>query len=361
MVAINALNVMKEGHDGSGVGLFLRELGGPFGERKESPILSGIFTPDGLKRLDHFAAELGLSPALTVTIDPKTPPPDGTPSRGAYLARAYDIPKAWRDLSPAELARKYTDVRLHLRVTGEELGDLQVFSFWPDTVMIKEVGDPLTIGEYLGLDRGELHARRILAQGRQNTNYGINLYACHPFFLQGYCTMTNGENTAFIPIRDYISKCGEPGYMGYQSDSEVFAHILHYAMEKLGLGVEHYKHVITPLSDAELEGHVDRAFLVNLKQACRKLIIDGPNCVIGCTPQGDMFMAQDRKKLRPGVVGGKPGVFAFSSELCGLNAAIPDRDRNHDIQPMHLDTAIVRADCQEVSLCSQLQALPRPH
>ncbi|MCK7509786.1 MAG: hypothetical protein MZV70_40945 [Desulfobacterales bacterium] len=34
-------------------------------------------------------------------------------------------------------------------------------------------------------------------------------------------------------------------------------------------------------------------------------------------------MVQDRKKLRPGVVGGKPGVFAFSSEICGLDAAIP--------------------------------------
>ena len=24
-----------------------------------------------------------------------------------------------------------------------------------------------------------------MAQGRQNTNYAINLYACHPFFIQG--------------------------------------------------------------------------------------------------------------------------------------------------------------------------------
>ena len=34
-------------------------------------------------------------------------------------------------------------------------------------------------------------------------------------------------------------------------------------------------------------------------------------------------MVQDRKKLRPGVVGGKPGLYAFSSEICGLDAAIP--------------------------------------
>ncbi|MFH1527929.1 MAG: glutamate synthase, partial [Bacteroidota bacterium] len=30
MKAIEALDVMREGHDGSGVGLFLRDLGGPF-------------------------------------------------------------------------------------------------------------------------------------------------------------------------------------------------------------------------------------------------------------------------------------------------------------------------------------------
>jgi hypothetical protein len=49
-------------------------------------------------------------------------------------------------------------------------------------------------------------------------------------------------------------------------------------------------------------------------------------------------MVQDRKKLRPGVVGGRPGRYAFSSEICGLDAAIPDRDKSKDFQPMHLDT-----------------------
>ena len=71
------------------------------------------------------------------------------------------------------------------------------------------------------------------------------------------------------------------------------------------------------------------------------LIIDGPNCVIGCLPDQTLFMVQDRKKLRPGVVGGRPGLYAFSSEICGLDAAIPDRDKSQDFQPMHLDTAIV--------------------
>jgi hypothetical protein len=39
MIALEALDVMREGHDGSGVGLFLRDLGGPFEEMKTAPIL----------------------------------------------------------------------------------------------------------------------------------------------------------------------------------------------------------------------------------------------------------------------------------------------------------------------------------
>jgi hypothetical protein len=95
-----------------------------------------------------------------------------------------------------------------------------------------------------------------------------------------------------------------------------------------------------------------------LKQTCRRLIIDGPNCVIGCLPDHSLFMVQDRKKLRPGVVGGRPGSFAFSSEICGVDAAIPDRDKSKDFQPMHLDTAIVGPDRQEVKICSQTDPLP---
>ena len=54
MVTLEALDVMREGHDGSGVGLFLRDLGGPFEDMKDAPILSGIFSEAGIRRLDIF-------------------------------------------------------------------------------------------------------------------------------------------------------------------------------------------------------------------------------------------------------------------------------------------------------------------
>ena len=361
IVAMNALDVMREGHDGSGVGLFLRDLGGPFEDLKEAPILSGIFSDKGLKRLDTFMMDIGFMTKYKISIKvPKTPPP-GTPRRDVYLIRAYEYPEEWEEFSREELYDRLVTIRLQLRAMGEEQNDMMVFSFWPDVIMIKEIGDPISVAQHLKLDRNELHARVIMAQGRQNTNYGIDLYACHPFFIQGYSTMTNGENTAFVPIRSYLESRDFPGYTGYQSDSEVFAHILHYTQKTLGLGIETYKHVITPLQDPDIAEHPNADFLKNMKQSCRQLIIDGPNCVIGCLPDHSLFMVQDRKKLRPGVIGGKPGLYAFSSEICGLDAAIPDRDKSKDFQPMHLDTVVVGPDRQEVSICKQTDPLPLLH
>jgi glutamate synthase domain-containing protein 1 len=123
------------------------------------------------------------------------------------------------------------------------------------------------------------------------------------------------------------------------------------------MGLECYKHGITPLSDEAIKVHPDSAFLTHLKYACRNLIIDGPNCVIGCLPDTTLFMVQDRKKLRPGVIGGVDGTFVFSSEMCGLDAVIPQRDQSLDFQPMHLDTAIVRPVRHRVELFRQTDAL----
>jgi hypothetical protein len=72
-------------------------------------------------------------------------------------------------------------------------------------------------------------------------------------------------------------------------------------------------------------------------------------------------MVQDRKKLRPGVAGGRPGLFAFSSEMCGLDAVIPERAKSKDFQPMYLDTVVIGPDRQEVKVCCQKEALPLPH
>ena len=97
---------------------------------------------------------------------------NGIPKRDVYLVRAYEYPEDWENLSWDEKATQLMMIRLKLREMGEEKNDMIVFSFWPDVIMIKEIGDPLTVGQHLQLDRKDLQARIIMAQGRQNHGWG---------------------------------------------------------------------------------------------------------------------------------------------------------------------------------------------
>ncbi|MDW7972425.1 MAG: glutamate synthase [Thermodesulfovibrio sp.] len=354
MENILALETMKEGHDGSGLGLVLKDLGGEFKELKQYPILSGICSRKGKEILDEYMEEMGFK--LIHTWRPKIKPVKGIVKRDYYFASVYDYPESWEDKSFREKEDLLMNVRLTLRKMGEADESIFVFSFYPDVITIKEVGDPLELAEFFGLDKDNLEAKIIFAQGRQNTNYQIYLYACHPFFIQGYCTMTNGENTAFVPIKEFLMSRGFPGYIGYNSDSEVFTHILHYTVRQLGFPLQYYKHVITPLKWDEMDGRPDREALALIKQSLRPLCIDGPNMVIGFIPDGTCFMVQDSKKLRPGVVGGVKGKYALMSEVCGLDKVIPDRDKSKDIYPMKYDMVIVSPEAKEVKVWNQLQA-----
>ncbi|MGX9728629.1 MAG: glutamate synthase [Candidatus Electronema sp. VV] len=350
---LTGMEAMQEGYDGSGLGLLLRGVSfADFNYKKEEHlILSGIAHSEAaFRRLHQHMDERGFEQEYdhqfkvnAALIEAK--------DRYQYIVRVYKKPQG---LSVAELEDRLMQTRLFLRKDGEAHGgDLTVFSFWPDVIMIKEVGWPLDIGDALGLNDDRIKARVVMAQGRQNTNYGINLYACHPFFIQGIATMTNGENTAFVPIKEWLLGTRIPGYMGYQSDSEVFAHILHYVTKKLNLPLACYKHVITPLKTEELNKHPQGDFLKGLRTACRRLIIDGPNAVIGTLPDESCLIVMDQKKMRPATVGGRPGAWAIASEMCGVEALIPDRDPRLDFQPMREHTVIIPPDRKELLIWSQ--------
>ncbi|MCS7281258.1 MAG: glutamate synthase [Desulfobacterota bacterium] len=350
---ILALETMKEGHDGSGMGLLLKDLGGTFRELKEYPILSGTASKEGIKVLDEFMETLGFR--LIHEWSPKVKGNNGKKRMDHYFARIYDYPSSFLEKSDEEKEDLLLKTRISLRKLGEKNENLFVFSFYPDVIMLKEVGDPIELCEFFNLDNEDLKARIIFAQGRQNTNYSINLYACHPFFIQGYSTMTNGENTAFVPIKEFLMSRGFMGYVGYESDSEVFTHILHYTVRKLKFPLYYYKDVITPLKDSEMEERKDKEALRLIKRSLRFLTIDGPNCVIGLTPSGTCFMVQDSKKLRPGVVGGVPGKYCLSSEVCGLDRVVPERDTSKDVYPMKYEMVIVPYGAEKVLVWNQLK------
>ncbi len=352
---LTAMEAMQEGYDGSGLGLLLRGVEfADYSYRGKDPILSGIaHSEEALHRLNAFMEKRGFGLKYDHEFEVDLTNIEAK-DRWKYFLRVYKQPTSWAGFSQEKVDQELLLTRLAIRKDGEEHdADLTAFSFWPNVAVIKEVGWPLDVGNALGLNDDRIKARVCMAQGRQNTNYGINLYACHPFFIEGVATMTNGENTAFIPIKEYLTGMHLPGYMGYQSDSEVFAHILHFVLRRLKLPLEAYKHIITPLKTEELDVHPQGEFLKGLRNACRRFIIDGPNCVIGTLPDETCFMVQDHKKLRPGTVGGKPGEWAMASEMCGVDAMIPDRDRSNDFQPMRENSVIISPDRKDMTIWSQ--------
>ncbi len=358
---LKAMEAMQEGYDGSGLGLLLRGVSfDDFNYQPDLVILSGIaHTEAALQRLNAFMEARGYESKYDHEFSVR-PEMIESRDRFKYILRAYKVPNL-EGMDRDELEEQLMLTRLALRLDGEEHGgDLTVFSFWPDVVMIKEVGWPLQVGEALGLHDDRIKARVVMAQGRQNTNYGINLYACHPFFIQGIATMTNGENTAFVPIKEWLLGKNIPGYTGYQSDSEVFTHILHYVTRKLKLPLETYKHVISPLKTEELDVHPQGEFLKGLRTVCRRLIIDGPNAVIATMPDETCLLVMDPKKMRPATVGGRPGVWAMASEMCGVDALVPDRDPAHDFQPMREHTVIIPPERKELIIWSQFDPFTLP-
>ncbi len=357
---LQGMEAMQEGYDGSGLGLLLRGINfEDFKYNSRFPILSGIaHTEESWHRLNSFMENRGFELKYDHEFETRPELIEAT-DRYRYFLRAYKMPASLSAKSKDEIETELMLTRLALRTNGEEHGnDLTVFSFWPDVATIKEVGWPLEIGDALNLSDNRIKSRVCMAQGRQNTNYGINLYACHPFFLQGISTMTNGENTAFVPIRDWLLGKHFPGYTGYQSDSETFTHILHYTLKQLKLPLQAYKHIITPLRGEELTNHPQGEFLTGLRDSCRRLIIDGPNAVIATLPDETCMLVMDQKKLRPATVGGRPGAWAIASEMCGVDAMVPDRDPTLDFQPMREHTIIVPPERKELTIWSQHDPYP---
>jgi len=184
---LQAMEAMQEGYDGSGLGLLLRGLSfADYNHNPGDPILSGIaHTEEALGRLDLFMNSQGFELKFDFEFKVKKAMIEAK-DRHKYILRVYRQPAAWKDFSQERIEHELLMTRLALRKDGEAHGnDLTAFSLWPEVAMIKEVGWPLEIGIALGLDSGRIESRICMAQGRQNTNYGINLYACHPFFIQG--------------------------------------------------------------------------------------------------------------------------------------------------------------------------------
>ncbi|MDR2818956.1 MAG: glutamate synthase [Desulfovibrio sp.] len=344
-MALRLMLPQQEGHDNSGFAMVMQDLDGVFAHYKDKPLLSLACTQKGVQIVNNYMAEKGFARLAEWTPQMEWQPGLKIVTMPCYMYHNYNYPDTWRHRGPEDRENLLLDTRLELRRLLAEENNGYVYSFWPDVLTLKEIGDPLDIASFFRLwdDDGRLMAKNIVVQCRQNTNYKIVRYAAHPFFLQGYSLCANGENTFFTKNMEF-QKSLHRGYTGFESDSQNFLYTLHYMLHELKWPIKYYKHVITPLPLVELDKRADKKELYAIRESLAHLEINGPNTIIGLLPDGKMITCCDSKKLRPVVVGGDGDMVAVTSEVCGLNAILPSRNAGADIYPNEREMIVVDND-----------------
>ena len=340
--ALHLMLPQQEGHDNSGFAMVMQDLYGTFSNYKDKPLLSMACTQRGNQMVEEYMdAHNFVQLAEWIPIPNKQPNLD-IQAMPYYVFRNYDFPEHYNELSEEEKQNLLLDTRLALRKMLEDANEGFVYSFWPDVLTLKEIGDPRDIATYFHLwdDHGGLMAKNIVVQCRQNTNYDIVRYAAHPFFLQGYTLCANGENTFYTKNKEF-QKSLHRGYIGFESDSQCFLYTLHYVLHELKWPINYYKHVITPLPFEEIEEREDKEVLKAIRQSLAHLEINGPNTIIATLPDNRMITCCDSKKLRPVVLGQDENMIAISSEVCGLNEIMPNRNREKDIYPNEREVIVI--------------------
>ena len=246
--ALHLMQSQQKGHDNSGFAMVMQDLGGIFAEYKDLPTLSLACTDEGLKIAETLLQDKGFKQVYQWIPETNRKPGMDIQAMPNYVFRTFDYPSQFAGATKEEKEDLLTDTRLQLRATMEKDATGFVYSFWPDVITLKEIGDPRDIGAFFNLLEPDdsFTAKLITAQCRQNTNYAIVRYAAHPFFLQGYTALANGENTFYQKNKDFQSTLHR-GYVGFESDSQCFLYTLHYMHRQLRWPLSYYKHIIPPL------------------------------------------------------------------------------------------------------------------
>lgn len=340
--ALLLMRSQQKGHDNSGFAMIMQDLGGRFENYKDLPILSMACTDKGLIDAEDILHKEGFVRVTQWSPDITPKPSLNIEPMPNYIFQVFQYPRSYKNASQNEKEELLVDMRLKLRKALEEQAEGFVYSFWTDVVTLKEIGDPTDIGTYFGLwqeDR-EFTAKVITAQCRQNTNYDIVRYAAHPFFLQGYTALANGENTFYEKNKNF-QKGLYKGYIGFESDSQCFLYTLHYIHKILKWPLEYYKHTITPLPFEELNKREDGEVLKHIRSSLSNLEINGPNTIIGVLPDGTLFNTCDAKKLRPTVIGRTKTTVVITSEVTGINEVLPDRNWEEDIYTNEREIVVI--------------------
>jgi len=344
-ISLRLMRSQQEGHDDSGFAFVMQDLGGIFESYKDLPCLSMAATVEGTRLAEDLLHSLGFTRVLQWSPDVNHKPGLKISPMPNYIFEVLKYPKSHKYATKEEKEQLLIDTSLRLRKALETNNSGYIYSFWPDILTLKEIGSPKDIGTYFNLwdqDEGPC-AKIITAQCRQNTNYDIVRYAAHPFFLEGYTILVNGENTFYEKNKQYQQGL-YGGYVGFESDSQCFLYSLHYVNKILKWPLRYFMHVVNPLSYDEINKRKDKDVLLRIKASLEHLETNGPNTVLGVVPDGKLLCVCDPKKLRPVVIGRDKDTVIMTSEVEGINDLLPNRDISKDIYPKEREMIIVNND-----------------
>jgi len=344
-LTLKLMRSQQKGHDNSGFAIVAQDLGGIFENYKNLPILSLACSDSGMKYAEDLLHQYGFTRVFQYNMEVNPNPDLDIQPMPNYVFEVFQYPKTYKNATKEEKEDLLLNARLELRKYLEKNNEGYVYSFFEDVISLKEIGNPNDIGKYFNLwsDEVNIKAKILTVQCRQNTNYDIVRYAAHPFFLQGYTTLTNGENTFYE--KNKLAQQGLfKGYIGFESDSQCFLYTLHYIHKILKWPLKYYKHVLTPLSFEEIQKREDKNILERIRASLANFEINGPNTTIGVLPDGIMFNVIDSKKLRPTVIAKDDDMVIITSEITGINELMPNRDINNDIFTNERETIIIDND-----------------
>ncbi len=344
-IALKLMRSQQEGHDDSGFAFVMQDLGGIFESYKDLPLLSMAATVEGTRLAEDILRESGFSRVMQWTPNINNEKGLKIDAMPNYIFEVLQYPKSYKHATEEEKEELLINTSIELRNALEKTNSGYIYSFWPDTLTLKEIGSPKDIGTYFDLwnENKDLASGIITAQCRQNTNYDIVRYAAHPFFLEGYTVLVNGENTFYEKNKYYQQKLYK-GYLGFESDSQCLLYTLHYVHKILKWPLQYFKHTITPLEYDDIIKRDNREILLRIKASLSHLEVNGPNTMLAVTPDKELLCVCDSKKLRPVVVGRNKDMVIMTSEVAGLNDLMPDRDFRQDIYPTERETIVVKKD-----------------
>ena len=344
-MALKLMRSQQEGHDDSGFAFVMQDLGGIFETYKDLPCLSMAATVQGTRLAEDILHDIGFSRVLQWTPDIQNIKGLKISPMQNYVFEILQYPKSHKYATKEEKEELLIDTNLKIRRALEENNSGYIYSFWPDILTLKEIGSPKDIGTYFNLwnDKESPKAKIITAQCRQNTNYDIVRYAAHPFSLEGYTVLVNGENTFYEKNKLYQQELYK-GYVGFESDSQCFLYTLHYVNKILKWPLKYFMHVINPLPYNEIETRKDKEILLRIKASLEHLETNGPNAVLAVNPDGELMCVCDPKKLRPVVVGQDNGTVIITSEVAGVNDIMPNRKISLDIYPREREMIVIKND-----------------